>query len=80
MRKLTAFQEIKQSHILASFSEMEALIYLLKSHIESQYSESDLILVNGFNLLTDGALMDLYQAITLEQEKTDSKAEVSNER
>ncbi|MCW9716721.1 hypothetical protein [Avibacterium sp. 21-594] len=79
MRNLSITPNIKQEFMLARFSELEALIYLLKSHIESQYSQSDLTLVNGFNLLAEGALMDLYQAITLEQEQTDNKAEVSND-
>ena len=74
-----SLQAFKQEQILARFSEVESLIYLLKHYIENSYGETDLTLVRSFNLLADGALMDLYQAITLEQEQTDSKAEVSND-
>ncbi|QZP16512.1 hypothetical protein [Avibacterium paragallinarum] len=72
-------QAFKQEQMLARFSEVESLIFL-KHYIENSYGETDLTLVHSFNLLTDGALMDLYQAITLEPNQTDSKAEVSNER
>ncbi|RZN56975.1 hypothetical protein [Avibacterium paragallinarum] len=79
MRKNTVTQDFKQAFVLARFSELEALIYLLKSHIESQYSESDLTLVNGFNLLAERALMDLYRAITLELGLTDGNEGANND-
>lgn len=65
MRNFTVPQDFKQNQMLARFYEVEALIYLLRTHIESQYNDSDLTLIHGFRLLSDGALMDLYKTITL---------------
>ncbi|MFZ7259671.1 hypothetical protein [Avibacterium avium] len=67
----------KQDQILARFSEVEAMVDLLQRYAEKQCS--DPTLDNGFKILSEGVLIDLYRAITLEQEQTDSKAEVSND-
>ncbi|MFU2048114.1 hypothetical protein [Avibacterium gallinarum] len=72
-------QAFKQEQMLARFSEVESLIYLLKHYIESNYGETDLTLLYSFNLLTDGALMDLYQAITLELGLTDGNEGANND-
>ncbi|MGY6091252.1 hypothetical protein [Avibacterium paragallinarum] len=79
MRKNTVTQDFRQAFMLARFSEVESLIYLLKHYIENSYGETDLTLVHSFNLLTDGALMDLYQAITLEQGLTDGNEGANND-
>lgn len=76
MRKNTVTQDFKQEFVLARFYEVEALIYLVRNYAETQYSDSDLMLINSLKLLSEGVLMDLYKAITLETEQ--EKAGVNN--
>ncbi|MCW9718950.1 hypothetical protein [Avibacterium sp. 21-599] len=67
----------KQDQILARFSEVEAMVDLLQRYAETQYN--DPTLDNGFKILSEGVLIDLYRAINLEHNQADSKAEVSND-